>query len=374
MFPTLYKRTKSGAIEQWEVSVQGHQLEPDQAIIQTTYGHVGGAQQVTRDWIREGKNAGRSNQTTPLEQATKEAQARWTKQVKKGYVESLEQAGAGQNSLAGVAPMLAHKYRDHWQKVSFPCFVQPKLDGMRMVAICDQGKVELFTRNREPINSVPHIVDALQWITDGFGPLTLDGEIYHHDYRGPQFKELMKLVRPKSPVPGHQIVQYWVYDIISPTPQDLRLSLLTKLLLGVDKLAPIRLVEAYKVEEHSDITSWFRKFRQKGLEGAMVRSREGLYEHSRSYNLLKVKEFQDGEFEILNVVDGRGRMEGKAIFVCRAPGGTFQVKMQGSLADLADIYDHATEYIGRKLTVEYADMSADGIPRHPVGVRIREDC
>lgn len=72
-FPTLYAKAKTGKIKQWVVSVVD-------STITVTHGQVGGKQQTQTTVITEGKNIGKSNETTPSEQAYLEAKAKWTSQ------------------------------------------------------------------------------------------------------------------------------------------------------------------------------------------------------------------------------------------------------------------------------------------------------
>lgn len=122
--PTLYKRTSTGAIQQWTIAV-------DDATITTTYGQVGGAMQTTTDVITDGKNIGRSNATTPQQQAHAEAAAQHEKKRKAGYVVDLATAQRGDVDTTviegGVLPMLAKVWEDRADKVTFPVAVQPKL-------------------------------------------------------------------------------------------------------------------------------------------------------------------------------------------------------------------------------------------------------
>src|SRR5271170_2967006 len=104
IFSTLYKKTSTGAIQGWTISV-------DDTQIITEYGQVGTENpQTTTDVIREGKNIGKRNETTAAEQALLEAQAKWEKQKKRGYVESMDAAQAGETDAlitGGIVPMTA---------------------------------------------------------------------------------------------------------------------------------------------------------------------------------------------------------------------------------------------------------------------------
>ena len=135
--PMLYKKTSTGAIQFWEIWVEG-------SSIITRYGQVGtDSPQTTTDTITKGKNTGKANATTSSQQAELEAEAKWRKQLKKGYVQS--EADAQNDVLdevieGGILPMLAHKYTEHGHKMKFPCLGQPKLDGIRCTAIKAFGK------------------------------------------------------------------------------------------------------------------------------------------------------------------------------------------------------------------------------------------
>jgi DNA ligase-1 len=82
----------------------------------------------------------------------------------------------------------------------------------------------------------------------------------------------------------------------------------------------------------------------------------------------------DSEYEVVAIEEGKGKMAGKAMFVCDAGDGkTFRVKMMGALDDLKTYFDNPEPWIGRQLTVKYQNLSADGLPRFPVALRFRED-
>lgn len=116
--PTLFKKSNAGKVLEWRIKVEG-------TTIVTTHGQVGGKMQTTSDLVKSGKNAGRKNATEAAEQALKEATAKWTKQKKAGYVESIGAAEAGETDAlieGGVLPMLAKVYEhvededDDWEE------------------------------------------------------------------------------------------------------------------------------------------------------------------------------------------------------------------------------------------------------------------
>ena len=125
-WPILYKLAKSGATQQWCISA--NQFPDGTASYTVAHGKKGGKIQTGSVEVLKGKNIGKANETTPYEQACKEAESKWKKQLDKNYSEGEAK------ELPKTDPMLAHKYKDKMDKVTFPCFWQPKLDGIRCVA------------------------------------------------------------------------------------------------------------------------------------------------------------------------------------------------------------------------------------------------
>src|SRR5574338_1095902 len=106
----------------------------------------------------------------------------------------------------------------------------------------------------------------------------------------------------------------------------------------------------------------------------MVRQPSYPYEHSRrSLGLQKVKAFDEDEFEVIGVKEGKGRMEGKAVFVCRTQSGLeFDSKMDGPLEALRVYWEDPSTCIGKMLTVMYQGFTDDGKPRFNVGKALRD--
>lgn len=377
-FPILYKLTSTGKIAQWEIGVV-------RTSIITTFGQVGGKLQTTQDVIKAGKNAGRANETAPEEQALKEAESQWTKKKKSGYVESIGAAQAGETDAlieGGVIPMLAKVYEEHVSKITYPVAVQPKLDGHRCVAIIDIKKgsdidVSLWTRTRKPIKTVPHIEARLKQIATkmrSFGRVILDGELYNHDMKD-DFEKLTSAARKAGGNEHSKLLQYHVYDTVLELGFKERFGRLGEILLGGNE---VELVNTKFANSEEEAKIYFKTFKSLGYEGSMVRLLDMPYENKRSHQLLKVKTFDDAEFKIIDVEEGRGKLQGHGIFVCRVGnqngfGKQFNVKMAGETSALKDFWVNKQKYIGKRLTVQFQGKTSDGLPRFPIGLRLRED-
>lgn len=360
-FPVLYKKTSTGKIQSWEVWVEG-------ATMFSLSGQVGGAQTPSEDTIKEGKNVGKANETTPEEQAVLEAKARWTGKLKKGYVEKLVDAKDGKvNDIieGGYLPMLAKEYKD----TEFPFAVQPKLDGIR----CPVTETSTWTRTRKPIRSVPHINHALHQLKNAHDQL--DGELYNHAFHN-DFEKITHIVNQKKDVdPEHTLVEYHIYDMPSDKPFIERNKDLKELFKKIPKKSPLKLVETIIVHDELELNDALERFLAEGYEGAMARPLNGAYEYKRSGNLMKLKKFEDAEFEIIGVEEGRGKLQGHVgAFICKTKDGTeFKAKMAGEIIHLKRHFENQEKLIGKKLTVKFQGLTGKNkVPRFPVGKAIRD--
>jgi DNA ligase-1 len=365
--PILYKQTSTGAIQQWGISTNAN------AII-TEYGQVDGKKQIAEDIIKVGKNIGKSNATGPIEQAEIEAQAQWEGKIKKGYVENMARAIKNETDVAGGwLPMLAHKFSEQGHKIKYPAYCQPKLDGFRNVS---DENFDFWSRTRKPVHSIDHIGNALKEHFKGCPWFPrLDGELYNHDYHN-KFEELSHFIKQPKTIAGSEIIQYHIYDMWHPDETMTFEQRYNWLKGSIPAKHPyLKLVETIKVKDEDELMLAFEHYKELGYEGAIVRNADSLYEHKRSYSLLKIKEFDDSEFNIIGVTEGRGKLQGSAIFVCKTEeGNTFEVKLKGPLSELKKFWDDKSTWIGKKLMVQYQGFTTKNkVPRFPVGVRIREE-
>ena len=368
--PILYKTTGTGKTQTWQIFVEGSETY-------TKFGPTDGTIQTSARETATPKNEGRANATTAEEQAVLDAESKWRKKLASGYVQTLGEIAAGTVDTSiqgGIFPMLAKSYRKDGRKIAFPAYAQPKLDGHRCVAVIDgRGRCTLWTRKRKPYASVPHIVRAVEAL--GLKDVVLDGELYAHSFRD-KFEQLAHLVRQSVPEAGHEAIEYHVFDLQSPDGFGRRNARLDALLANAR--APIVRVGTCRVDDEASLMAAFEEFRAQGYEGAMVRNAQGAYESHpthRSSDLQKIKTFDDAEWMIVGIKEGKGKLAGHAIFTCRTEDGAeFDVKLAGDTAALKGYFDNPGKAIGKLLTVQYQGLTGkSGVPRFPVGLWLRED-
>lgn len=389
ILPTLYKKTATGAIQQWTISYGDDKYA-------TEFGQVGGQIQASEPTVCKPKNEGRANATTAEQQAEAEAKALWTKKLKEGYTKSIELAQAGATDAAvggGIQPMLAHVYwkRTGKQKPAFPALAQPKLDGMRCIAQVDgRGKVTLWSRERRPIVSVPHIAIAIEerikLDPKRWEGMILDGELYLHTDRA-KFRDLISMARKNAATSESARLEYHIYDCFDknyPTASFKAREEWRE--LAIPNSFPLIHVSSLVVHSESDLLAFYEQCLAEGYEGAMYRNPKAPYDlGKRSVNLLKVKPEDDNEYKILGVREGEGKMAGCAIFICQSPPGardpkdptkkdlTFDAVMACSFEERRHYFEHQADYIGKRLTVTHQAYTDYGQPRCPRGKAIRED-
>jgi len=370
--PILESRTRTGASKFW----QGHVYQDGRKFYTgTSYWQVslkGVKSKVTFSEPYEAlpKNVGRANETSALIQAHSEFDSFVLKQRDKGYgdagsigisvdIESDSPLTRDSNPL----PMLAHKFSDRKHNVTFPCFVQPKLDGMRMLFNGERA----WSRGNKEI--LPSVIDHLLCKTQGY---ILDGELILPG-NGP-LQDTMSAAKKFRPGISDQL-QYWVYDIVDPTKTYAERKKILEGLHSDFKNPSIILTPTFGCISETGVHILHEQFIGSGYEGTMIRNSAGKYEIGhRSPSLLKLKNFQDSEFKIVGFEQGEGSFSGAMIFVCESSSGkTFNVLPKGTMEYRQSLWDDRETLVNKYLTVQYQTLTNDGIPQFPIGIAIRND-
>lgn len=361
--PILQATTRTGKAKFW----QGHIVHADDGWYnQTSYWQLKNdgsisTVQWSEPYVVKAKNVGRSNETSAEEQSRLEIERDFEGQKDKGYAE------IGQKSEVLPLPMLAHKFSDRGHKVIWPAFVQPKLNGQRMLFDGTKG----WSRGGKEIISecIAHIRKELGPLPNG---IILDGELILPG--NPLLQKTMTAIKKFRPELSPTLV-YWIYDIVDTTKTfSERFNQLRNIL--VLEREHVKVTPTVNVGTPAEVMTHHEHFVRLGFEGSMIRfDLEGYDIGHRNNQLQKLKDFVDGEFEILDIVDGGGRFKNAAIFVCRATETeTFTVVPEGDMEYRRNLYETRDEILSTRkyLTVRYQELSENGVPIFPVGVSVRE--
>ena len=361
----LYKRRSDGKVQEWTMQIDGDRYR--------TVAGIHNGSLVPAKWTTAvSKNVGRSNETTPEEQAQKEAKAKWQKKLDGEYSLDAEDV----DNIGWFKPMLAKPYDKYKHKLEFPVYVQPKLDGIRAIGM--HGALQ--SRKGKKFVATPHIVDDLDQAFEDYTeymPLGLDGELYCNKYSN-DFEKIVSIVRKQKPTEkdlalAEQDLEYWVYDAPSEKPfADRWADVMWVAGLMVFGLS-IKTVPTFKCKSFEDIDKYYRLFLEQGYEGQIIRA-NGPYEQKRSSLLLKRKEFIDEEFTIKGFEEGLGNRSGMVgrVVLELDHGKIFGANIRGSHKYLTKLFQSPESSIGKKATVRYFERTAHNVPRFPVVVAIRD--
>jgi len=376
---TLIKRRADGGIQEWSIEVVDNAFR-------VTSGKQGGKLKVNEWTYCNGKNKGRSNETTDGEQAQVEAQAKWDKKLAADYALSIGSV----DNIGYIKPMLAKKWEDYEDKVEFPVYTQPKLDGIRCIATKDGLK----TRTGKDIVAVPHIFESLQDFFKEHPDVVLDGELYCDKFDN-DFNAICHHVRrtnvTEESLEKAKVIEYHVYDIVdSSMPFSERTKfiednfstrffvgarIMTQDLVDTTNYTTNYIVSVYteRVCFQSRLDELYGNWQEQGYEGQMVRLDEP-YENKRSKTLLKRKEFQDAEYTILGYGEGVGNRTGTVgYFEFKTEAGKeFHSNIKGDREYLIGLLERGDDLIGQAATIKYFNLSPDNVPRFPYVVAIRD--
>lgn len=360
----IYKRTTLGKVQEWSIEVNENKFR-------TISGQTDGKKVTSEYTICYPKNIGKANETSGDEQAMIEAKALLKKKLESGYMETIDSIDSISENINAV--MLAKNYEDNKDKIKFPAYIQPKLDGMRNKTSA-QG---MYSRNGKNIVSAPHILNSLQAIFK-INDIVFDGELYNHELKH-DFNKIMSLCKKTKPTQddikeSEEFIQYYIYDIISNDKFSDRYNTLknifNKFLKGNDS---IQLVKTYEVNSFEEIEKYYSEFLNDGYEGAIIRMNTP-YENKRTKSLLKLKPNMDNEFEIVDVIEGKGNRSGMAgNIICKLNDNeTFDSSVKGDREYCKELLINKKKYIGKMATIQFQNYTPKGIPRFPYMKSIRD--
>lgn len=249
-------------------------------------------------------------------------------------------------------------------------FVQPKLDGVR----CYINKHGAFSRNHKPFYNAKHITTELKQFFIDNPTVTLDGELYNHNYRD-NFNKIISLVRKQKPTQADKFesashLQFHCYDMFDS--DNVSYDFISRTLNITSFKSKygwrsIQEVDTKAVFSDKEVQSFHTINKNNGYEGSILRT-NGAYDQRRSNNLQKVKDWSDTEITVTGFVEGKGKFEGglgkflgvdSDNRVVEVPWPTLTIQKR------KDIWAARGYFINKKLTFEYFERTPAGAYRFP---------
>jgi ATP-dependent DNA ligase len=367
-FPKLFGSDVKGKQKEWNVVVIDNR---DHSVVEIEYGYVSGKMTKSTKKITSGKNIGKRNETTHFEQAILEAQSKWKKKTEQEFSENdVKPTNVSSENVLDcenvVFPMLASDFQKFKHKITYPVYIQPKLDGYRMIfnsknKSCNSRQGKSFdaikrTSLYKELISIKEIV-------------ILDGELYQH---GGIFEHLGMLRKKKldeSDYEKLEQIEYHVYDYIDETKTYTERLDFLKTFFNKNPFQHIRFVETRTVSTENELKDQHLDFVKDSYEGSIVRTASGKYRcKARSQDLLKFKDFVDSEYKIIGFTREQDTASNKdlIVWVCvNENGDKFNVRPKGTREERNELYQRGNEFIGQQIHVKYFELTDSGIPRFP---------
>lgn len=288
-----------------------------------------------------------------------------------------------------MKPLLAHIYEPH--RVIFPCYVQPKLNGIR--ALYQDGHFQSRDELPFPNGLLAHLAEPL---AKTFGPeVILDGELYIHGWPLQRINAAVTPVR-QQPTEDTRLVEYHVFDVVDfgksfRERRQLACKLDQDIILCRVPYMKVRCISTTSCDTQRQADMEYHNWVADGYEGMMYRlgdcpyttpkqlwtdtnsswvgmnttSRFASDKDNRCWHLLKRKDWQDDEFSIIDMVEGEGKLKGMlGALKCRLPNG-LHFSVGSGLTDQERLYYWNCSPIGRQVKVKYLVLSNDGVPLNP---------
>lgn len=252
--------------------------------------------------------------------------------------------------------------------------VEPKLDGIRMVAKVQGGQVEMLSRAGKPITNFQDTIGKeLASLPDG----VYDGEVMDED-----FIALMRQVHRKFQTNVTKSY-FMVFDVVTLNEWESRQGVDSlsvrrhrlESLFGDKEFEYLCLIEQKEINATvENIMTFHKECVDRGFEGAMLKKAELPYCFGRSDAVVKVKTFNDADCQVVGVKEGRGRHKGVL--------GAIVVDYEGHLVDVgsgfdddqrAEVWANKDKFIGMTAEVRYQEVTHTGSLRFPTFVCWRLD-
>lgn len=273
--------------------------------------------------------------------------------------------------------------------VKYPVRVEPKLDGLRCIAVKRAGVVTFYTRNGSVLETLPTIKAALE--KSAYDNVVLDGEAMGTDWN----ESASVLMSSKTKKDDSNIffnvfdavlIADWVGQKSTKTFAE-RLVLLECVVFDICHFNPtspcVKLVPHVTAKNESELKAYFAKCMNEGYEGVMLKTLDSYYEWDRSKNILKLKPTITYEGVIVGSYEGRRGTKREGLFggfevvlpngVITRLGGGFSDKMRTEIQ-----LEGVDTYLGKIVEIEGQPdpltsdgLTEDGKVRFPVFLRYR---
>ena len=270
------------------------------------------------------------------------------------------------------------------ETIEYPVRVEPKLDGLRCIAIKRNGAVTMFTRSGSPIETLPTIKAAIE--SAPWDDFVLDAECMGRDWN-----ESASVVMSHKTVKDDSGMILNVFDAMvfddwrdqaNDSPLEDRIALAQELVAQVASAHVVQ-VGGITAADQDGLLKAYGKAIEGGFEGVMVKKLGSPYIFKRSDSVMKLKPVSTYEGVIVGHYEGNRGSKREGLwggFLVVMPNGVV-TKVGGGYNDKirAEISIDPDSWIGKIVEVEGQPdpltpdgLTSDGKVRFPVFCRVRD--
>lgn len=273
-------------------------------------------------------------------------------------------------------------------KMSYPAYVQLKLDGMRFNAIVNNGKVEFRSRNGKHIDLLGNLEQEFLFMA-GSESCVFDGELVVRDSQGIMNRQkgngiLNKAVKGTISAMEASMVHATIWDIIPfsafqqgvyNTSYQERFGKLQQLVLP----GRISLIENRVVNTEDEAHELFQEYFNKGEEGIILKDINAPWEDKRVKHQVKFKGELECDLLCMGWQEGTGKNVGKlGALVLTSADGVVKVNVGSGFTDEQRDKYTKENTVGKVVAVKYNAKIQDKKTGEtslflPVFLELRED-
>lgn len=277
------------------------------------------------------------------------------------------------------------------EAIKYPVRVEPKLDGLRGIAIKKNGTTVFFTRNGKVLETVPTIKAWLD--AADIDNVVLDGEMMGSDWNESASVLMSSKTKKDDSGIAFNVFDAVPLDVWEARAQSERYAVRCELVesvvdivsktVGLEGKSPVKVVPHIVAKNEEELRAFFSQCMNDGFEGVMIKTTDQPYSWGRSRAILKLKPVVTYEGTVVGSYEGRKGTKREGLFggfLVLLPNNVI-TRVGGGFKDavLAEIQVDTHAWMGRiveceaqpdPLTVD--GLTVDGRMRFPVFCRTRD--
>lgn len=260
-------------------------------------------------------------------------------------------------------------------------FISRKLDGVRCICyvnkyIDNNGNknfdIKFISRQNKEFTTLSNLIEPIKKLMENvnINEWILDGEICMMDDEGNEnFSNLMKEITRKNHTiknPKYNIFDVMIKPEFNGDCTSDNFSERLRFMNELEQQPQVRVLEQERVTSQEILDKWINISKENKWEGCMLR-KDVPYKSGRSKDLLKIKDMQDSEYIIKDVITGKmtfnenGNKEFDVVtaLVIEHKGNIVNVGSGLSKEQRLRWFKYPDEIIGKQVTIQYFEETQD---------------